>query len=69
MCAIACLANLSRQTGDSGLRNMAARNGSILAAMSVVLLLTGCATRQSLELPDISNWNSRTAVLGGIEVW
>jgi outer membrane lipoprotein LolB len=37
--------------------------------MFVVLLLTGCATRQSLELPDISNWNSRTAVLGGLEGW
>ncbi len=38
--------------------------------MSVaLLLLTGCATRQSLQLPDINNWNSRTAVLGGLEDW
>jgi len=41
-----------------------------LVAMSAALLLiSACATRQSLELPDISSWDARTKVLGGLDNW
>jgi outer membrane lipoprotein LolB len=35
-----------------------------------VVLLAGCATtRQTTELPDISTWDKRSAVLGSIRDW
>lgn len=35
-----------------------------------LLLLSGCAaTRQSIDLPDISTWEARNAVLGDIREW
>ena len=38
-------------------------------AFVVVLLISGCATQQSIELPEIRDWNTRTAVLGSLEDW
>lgn len=39
----------------------------LLAA--TLLLISGCATRQGLELPDISNWDARQSVLGDLDDW
>lgn len=43
-------------------------NGAALAALAV--LLTGCATtRDTIELPVLSDWPTRQAVLAGAEQW
>lgn len=34
-----------------------------------LLLMSACATRQSLELPDISGWETRQRVLGSLGDW
>ena len=36
---------------------------------AALLLISSCATRQSLELPDIGSWDARTKVLGGLDNW
>jgi len=37
---------------------------------AVLVLLAGCATTpESIDLPDIDSWDTRTDVLGGIENW
>ena len=36
---------------------------------AAVVLISGCATQQSIELPDIRNWSTRTAVLEGLDDW
>lgn len=43
----------------------------LLAAASVaaVLLLAGCVTSRSAALPDISDWETRTLVLGRLDEW
>ena len=40
-----------------------------VGALSLLLLISACATRQSLELPEISDWQTRVAVLGGLNAW
>ena len=40
--------------------------GLLLAAL---MLTSGCATRESLELPDLGGWESRQALLGQVEEW
>jgi outer membrane lipoprotein LolB len=40
--------------------------GLLLAALT---LTSGCATRESLELPDLGGWESRQALLGQLEEW
>lgn len=50
-----------------GARLATARN--LLLLSSSLLLVAACATRQSLELPDISSWDARTKVLGGLDSW
>lgn len=43
------------------------RSGWLIVGL---LLLSGCAaTRQSIDLPDISTWEARNAVLGDIREW
>lgn len=38
--------------------------------LASLCLLAGCAaTRQGVDLPDISSWDSRSAVLGSIREW
>jgi outer membrane lipoprotein LolB len=39
------------------------------AALLLILIISGCATRQSLQLPDLTNWDTRTAVLAGLDDW
>lgn len=34
-----------------------------------ILVLQACASRRGLELPDLTEWSSRQAVLGSIEHW
>ena len=42
---------------------------SRVALFAVVLLTAGCATQKSAELPDLSDWDRRTAVLAGLDAW
>ena len=37
--------------------------------LSVLLLSSGCATRQGLELPDLGDWDSRQYLLGQVDEW
>ncbi len=32
-------------------------------------MLAGCATRESIQLPDLTDWDDRQAVLGGVSAW
>lgn len=40
-----------------------------LALIGAALLLSACATQKSVRLPDMTDWASRTAVLGGVTDW
>ena len=40
-----------------------------LALFCVVLLLSGCASRQTVQLPDIESWESRTELLSNLRNW
>jgi outer membrane lipoprotein LolB len=40
-----------------------------LALLAVLSLTSGCATRESLELPELGGWDSRLALLGGLDEW
>ena len=44
---------------------------SAVAALAALLsaVLAGCATPQSAALPDIGDWDARTAVLAGLDEW
>lgn len=35
----------------------------------LAVLLAGCVTRGSLELPELSDWESRLEILGGVDQW
>jgi len=39
------------------------------AAAIVYLLLGACATQQGVDLPDISQWENRRAILGQLDKW
>lgn len=41
----------------------------LLPLLCVVLLLTGCATRQATQLPAMPDWATRNLVLGGANSW
>ncbi len=41
----------------------------LAAATALALLVTGCAATSSALLPEIDNWESRTAVLGELKHW
>lgn len=38
-------------------------------AVVLSLLLSACASQQSVDLPDIQNWESRQAILGELDQW
>ena len=40
-----------------------------LLPILLILLISGCATRQSLQLPDLTDWDTRTEVLAGLDGW
>ena len=42
---------------------------AIVAMFVAALLITGCATRKSVLLPEIDSWDTRTDVLGSREEW
>ena len=42
---------------------------SRLALLILTVLIAGCVTRGSLELPEISDWESRQEVLGSVDEW
>jgi outer membrane lipoprotein LolB len=39
------------------------------ALLSVLALLSGCAARESLDLPDLGDWESRRFLLGQLDEW
>ena len=39
------------------------------ASVATAVLLAGCATPRSAELPEIATWNARTTVLAGLNEW
>ena len=42
---------------------------SRLVLLILAALLAGCVTRGSLELPELSDWESRLEILGGVDEW
>ena len=40
-----------------------------LALLAVLTLTSGCATRESLDLPDLGGWDSRQSLLGQLDEW
>ncbi len=40
-----------------------------LALFCVVLLVSGCASRQTVQLPDIESWDSRVELLANLSHW
>lgn len=45
------------------------RPATRLALLGLTAILAGCAARGSLELPDISTWESRREILGNVDEW
>ncbi len=45
------------------------RSARRLALLCVVLLLSGCASQQTVQLPEIENWDSRTELLSNLRNW
>ena len=41
----------------------------VVAILSAALLLVGCASRQSVLLPEIDSWSTRNEVLGNRQHW
>ena len=39
------------------------------AILAALLLTSGCATRESLDLPELGGWESRQALLAGLDEW
>jgi outer membrane lipoprotein LolB len=39
------------------------------ALLAMLSLASGCATRESLDLPDLGGWDSRRALLGQLDEW
>ena len=39
------------------------------AILAALLLISGCATRESLELPELGGWESRQSLLAGLDEW
>ena len=40
-----------------------------LALLAALTLTSGCATRESLDLPDLGGWDSRQSLLGQLDEW
>ncbi len=45
------------------------RSARRLALLCVVLILSGCASQQTVQLPEIENWDSRTELLSNLRNW
>ena len=45
------------------------RQARLTALALMLLLVAGCATRQSVSLPEIDSWEARTRVLGSFPSW
>lgn len=41
----------------------------VVALGAAMFLVSACATRQSIDLPAIDDWDSRQAILAGLEAW
>ena len=40
-----------------------------LALLGAALLMSGCASQQTVQLPEIDNWDSRTELLSNLRDW
>jgi len=45
------------------------RAGWPAAVVLSIVVASGCATPKSADLPDLSGWDQRTAVLGNLDAW
>ena len=45
------------------------RSNRSIALLCAAWLVTGCATRQAVQLPEMNNWEVRTAVLNELVNW
>ena len=50
-------------------RNRSSLAPRALTAFALLTLLAGCATRQSLDLPELGDWDSRRYLLEGLDEW
>ena len=50
-------------------RNPIRRPGRGIILLASLALLGSCATRQSLDLPELGDWESRRYLLGRVEAW
>ncbi len=41
----------------------------VVAVAAAIFLISACATRQSIDLPAIDDWDSRQAILAGLGKW
>jgi outer membrane lipoprotein LolB len=55
------------ETACSRTRTSARLTG--LALLAALSLTAGCATRESLDLPDLGGWDSRQSLLGQLDEW
>jgi outer membrane lipoprotein LolB len=73
MYEIACLAKRRDFVVGTERGHMAVRHSltpvATSAALLLFLLISGCATRQSLQLPDLTDWDTRIEVLAGLDDW
>ena len=51
---------------NDSLRARTSRHATLAIAL---LLLSGCATQKSIDLPDLTEWETRQAVLGELDQW
>lgn len=58
---------MSANAGSPSLTNPIWR--PVVAILAASLLLSACASRQGVMLPDIDSWDTRTRVLGAYEDW
>jgi len=45
----------------------ASKRRNVLALLCGVMMLSGCATRHAIQLPEMKDWATRSAVLGAVE--
>jgi outer membrane lipoprotein LolB len=53
----------------SGAFQAASKHSKYLPLLCVLLVMTGCATRQAMQLPAMPDWATRSRVLGGANSW
>ena len=50
-------------------RTQTSRRLTGLVLLAALSLTSGCATRESLDLPDLGGWETRQSLLGQLDEW